>query len=546
MIIRFVGHFILLTGTLGSPLLPGAAPAGPDSASAPAPAPAVVETGLATPRSAAQGFLLAARAARYAEAAHYLDLSQVPREERATQGRLLARELKVVLDQKLWIDLDRLSEQQDGRQDDGLPPERDLVGVIQTPSGAFDIFLRRTRGSSGLNEWRFSPGTLDRVEDVYAEIGYPWLLSWIPEWATRMRVGNIEGWQWIALILLAVVAAFSSRLLTNGVYALVNLLSRRTEPEFRKRLLESIRPPVRLTSTMAVVALGGLYLRLSVPAKQRLTQVAVGLLVALVAWTLLRLVDLVVSRTLDRLHAQGQRRGVSTLVLLRRVAKGIILAVAAVALLQNLGFNVSGLLAGFGIAGAAVALAAQKTIENLFGGLVLAAEQTLRIGDMCRFGNQQGVIEDIGLRATRVRTLDRTVISIPNSEMSSIQIENLTMRDRIRLLTVINLRYETSPEQLTSVLEGLRELLKRDQRVDPVGHRVRFVAIGPYSLGVEMAAYILTRDLLTFLEIQEDLYLRIIKIVSESGTGLALPSQTLYMAGKPADDAGTPAQAPAR
>jgi MscS family membrane protein len=348
-----------------------------------------------------------------------------------------------------------------------------------------------------------------------------------------MRVGNVQAWQWIALLLLLALGILASQTLTRAVYAAVHLFGRRTEPEFRKRLLESVRLPVRLATTLAVVTLGSLWLHLSVPARRNLGHVGIGLLLALIAYALMKLVDLAVSRTLERLQAQGRRSGVSTLVLLRRCLKGVIVAVAGLALLQNLGFNVTGLLTGFGIAGAAIALAAQKTLENLFAGLVLAADEPVRIGDLCRFGNQQGIVEDIGLRSTRIRTFDRSVIYVPNAEMSTIQIENLAVRDRMRLLTTLSLRYETTQEQLTAVLGGIRELLAKDERVAPEDLRVRFVAFGPYSLDVEVMAYVLTTDFATFLEIREDLYLRIMRIVRESGTGFAFPSQTLYVAPDP-------------
>lgn len=537
---------IVLAAAMLWPLTPAAA-AAPDST----PAPIVrlggrySQAGLATPRAAATGFFAAARTTRYSDAAKFLDLKDVPESERAKRGPLLARELKVVLDQHFWVDLESLSDQPEGTRDDGLPPDRDRVGVIQTDRGAFAINLERTIAADGRGEWRFTAGTVERAGILYSETGYAAVLSWLPEWATGMRIGNVEGWQWLALLVLTALAVLVSRIVTRLIYAAVRALTQKTEPEFRNRMLESVRPPVQLISALAVVAMGAAYLRLSVPAKRTLGHIGVGLLVALVAWTLMRLVDLAISRTLAKLQAEGRRSGVSTLVLMRRVLKGVVVVVAVLALLQNLGFNVSGLLAGFGIAGAAIALAAQKSIESLFAGLVLSADEPVRIGDFCRVGTQQGTVEDIGLRSTRIRTLDRTVVSVPNSELASVHIENYASRDRIRLLTTLNLRYETTQAQLTAVLEGLRSLLAADQRVSPKDMRVRFVSFGAYSLNVEVVAFILTIDYPTFLAIQEELFLRFMTVVSESGTDFAFPSQTLYVARDPLGDAGEPATTPA-
>jgi MscS family membrane protein len=530
--------------TIACVMLAGAAPVARDSTARLLNRPRPVLTGsLASPRSAVQGFLIEARGANYVAATRYLDLSGLPETDRE-HGRRLARELKVVLDQRLWIDIESLSESPEGNLQDGLPADRERVGTILTSRGSTDIRLRRTIGPGGDGEWRFSPGSIDRVEALYDQVGYGPMLDWLPEWATGMRLGNVEGWQWIGLLLLAGLAILVSRTLTGLAYWIVRSLTRNTDPGFRERVLDSIRPPARLISALGVVVVGALVLRLPIPAGHMLTKVIIGLVITLFTWAAMRLVDLAVVRTIDRLRSQGRRSGVSTLVLMRRIIKGVIMVIGALVLLQNIGFNVTGILAGFGIVGAAIALAAQKTIENLFGGLVLTADEPVRIGDMCRFGDKQGVIEDIGLRSTRVRTLDRTVVSVPNAEMSSIQIENFNVRDRVRLLTTLDLRYETTNEQMKLLLSAIRELLKTDPRVVPDDVRVRFVGFGPYSLRIEVVAYVKTVDWAEFLEIQEDLFLRIMTIVNDSGAGFAFPSQTMYVARDTMNEAGVAPAAP--
>jgi MscS family membrane protein len=204
--------------------------------------------------------------------------------------------------------------------------------------------------------------------------------------------------------------------------------------------------------------------------------------------------------------------------------------IAVTGLLQLFGFNVTTIIAGLGIGGIAVALAAQKTIENLFGGLTLMADRPVRIGDYCRFGTQEGWVEDIGLRSTRVRTPGRTVISVPNAVFSSVDIENLTSRDRMRFFATLNLRYETTPDQLRDVLTRIRALLSGHPRVGSELLRVRFTAFGASSLDIELNAYILTPSVDEFLEIRESLLLEIMELVSKAGSGFAFPSRTVYMA----------------
>jgi MscS family membrane protein len=186
--------------------------------------------------------------------------------------------------------------------------------------------------------------------------------------------------------------------------------------------------------------------------------------------------------------------------------------------------------AGLGVGGIAVALAAQKTLENLFGGITLFADRPVKVGDFCSYDGQVGTVEEIGLRSTRIRTLDRTVVSVPNADFSNLRLENFARRDRMRLRTVIGVRYETTPEQLRYVLARLREILLAHPRVTDDPARARFVGFGAYSLDIEVLAYVDTPDWNEFLGIREHIYLLFMEAVKESGTGFAFPSTTTYLA----------------
>jgi MscS family membrane protein len=239
----------------------------------------------------------------------------------------------------------------------------------------------------------------------------------------------------------------------------------------------------------------------------------------------------------ERFQREGQGSGAGVVDVTMRMVRILLVVIAATGLLHIFGFNVTTIIAGLGIGGIAIALAAQKTIENLFGGLTLMADKPVRIGDYCRFGTQEGWVEDIGLRSTRVRTPFRTVISVPNSVFSSVELENLAARDRMRFFTTINLRYETTPDQMRHVLAGLRALFLSHPRVGRELLRIRFAKLGAASLDIEINAYIMTPDVDEFLAIREDLLLRVMEVVSAAGTGFAFPSQTIYMARDPGLDA---------
>jgi MscS family membrane protein len=286
--------------------------------------------------------------------------------------------------------------------------------------------------------------------------------------------------------------------------------------------------PLRLLLAVGVFHLGRRALFLPVVVQPGFSLVEGLLAVIAVTWLGLRLTT--VARDVIRLGVirRGQVTSLPVVDLAQQVAKIIVAILGLLTVLDVVGVNVTALVAGLGVGGIAVALAAQKTVENLFGGLTLIADQPVKVGDFCRFGEQVGTVERIGLRSTRVRTLDRTVVSIPNAEFANLKLENFADRDRIWLKVNLGLRYETTPDQLRHVLVHLRELLYAHPRIDPDPARVRFVGFGANSLDLEVYAYVRTRDYDEFLAVREDLYLRMMDVVAASGTAFAFPSQTVY------------------
>jgi len=177
-------------------------------------------------------------------------------------------------------------------------------------------------------------------------------------------------------------------------------------------------------------------------------------------------------------------------------------------------------------------LAAQKTVENLIGGVALVTDQPVRVGDFCRFGDRAGTVETIGFRSTRVRTLERTVVTIPNAEFAGLQLENFGKRDQILFRTTLGLRYETTPDQIRHILVEVERMLSIHPKVAPDSLWVRFVGFGAYSLNLQIFAYIRTREYGEFLIAREEILLRLMDIVHTSGSDFAFPSQTMYLGGE--------------
>ncbi|MCL4686656.1 mechanosensitive ion channel family protein [Myxococcota bacterium] len=476
-----------------------------------------------TPRSAVEGFLTAGRADDWERAAEYLDLRHLRAAERDERGRELARDLKGVLDRTLWVDLAELSEDPAGLRDDGLPAQRDLVGRIDAVQPPVPVYVDRVRRDDGVRIWKIASVTLREVPALAEQFGDGLLAEYLPEIFLTWSFLEIRLWQWIGLMILLGAAALVSWMIAWIAARILSPLWRRV-PVVRVMIA-----PLAMLIGIGCFSGWRLLLGLSLPAERAVGGlIRIGVVLAL-TWMGFRLVNAAEGVLAGRASRLGNPAAASMLTMGRRAAKTLVLLIALLGVLQNLGVNITALVAGLGVGGLAVALAAQKSLENLFGGITIVADQPVRVGDFCRFGDQVGTVEDIGLRSTRIRTLDRTVVTIPNAEFSSLQLENFAARDRFWWKPKLGLRYETTPDQMRWVLVEVRKLLYSHPRVDPDPARVRFVSFGAYSLDIEIFAYIHAADVSEYLEIGEDLNLRIMEIIANAGTGFAFPSQTLYV-----------------
>jgi MscS family membrane protein len=535
---RFSAVAVLVAVCLASPpafsQIPGLpttpAPVAP-APEAPAPPEAPPVYANITPRGATYNFLAEARRVDYAKAATHLDLSGIPAAQRAEQGPLLARHLKVVLDRTLWLDFEKISDDAAGNRDDGLAPNSELLGTIESWSGSVMVTLRRMRVEDGTSVWKFPPTLVEQIPALYDEFGYGWIGERVPDRLRTMRALGVESWQALGL-LIVVALAVGVGMAGAFVFARVTEpIVRRTRNQADDRVLAMVRRPARFVFAVAFLASVVPALHLPVGAHVWVNRFLTGLAFVAAVVLISSVIDGLAMAARDRMEREGHATGVGTINFVNGIVKVLLGGIALIGILQALGFNVTSLIAGLGIGGIAVALAAQKTLENLLGGFMLMTDQPVRIGDFCRFGDKSGVVEAFGYRSTRLRTLDRSVISIPNSELANVAIENMAARDRIRFVTTLQLRYETAADQLRAVLEGLRALLSGHPRVDrELLLRVRFAGFGESSLNVEIQCWITSRDEDEFRAIREELLLSMMDVVAANGSGFAFPSRTVYMA----------------
>lgn len=340
---------------------------------------------------------------------------------------------------------------------------------------------------------------------------------------------TVQVWQWAVLLLLVALAYFVGRWTAALLIKIAKPAAGRTKTRFDDLAFDLIAPPLRWIAAVVLFSFAAELLQLPDEAEVNLAHIEKLLLLLFSTWFVFRLVDALGKWAYDYLANRNMASATGILPMARRGVKVAVGLLVFLSILQNFGVNVTALLAGLGVGGLAIALAGQKTFENLFGGISVILDQPVRVGDFCKFGDQFGTLEYIGLRSTRVRTLDRTIVTIPNADFAEMNLENFSQRDKIWLYTTIGVRYETTPDQLRYLLVELRKILYAHPKVDPEPARVRFVKFNAYSLDLEVFAYVQTSDWNEFLGIREDIYLRMMNVIEQSGTEIAFPSQTTYL-----------------
>jgi MscS family membrane protein len=431
----------------------------------------------------------------------------------------LARELETILDRALWVNLERLSTEPGGDPDDGLPPDKDSLGTIETADAPVEVLIERVPQPGGPHVWKIASSTAAAIPALYAEFGWGPLARVLPAPFFELRLLRIRLWQWLGLALLGTVAWLVSWLARHVVVRIARVILA-ARGRIDSRLADSAADPIRMLIGLAIFAAGLPPLALAMPVHRFLVGMVTALTLVAFTWMILRVLDVMAARFERRLGAARNYRAVTAVPLVRRTLKVFIAAIAFIAALQNFGFNVTGLIAGLGVGGLAVALAAQKTVENLFGSVSLVADQPVRVGDVCRFGDTVGTVEDIGLRSTRVRTIDRTLVTIPNAQFSTLPLENLSRRDRIPIRATLTLPQGSTAERVRRVHDALRGMLAAHPKVDAGSARVRFVRMGPQALELELSAFVLTPVWDEYVDIREQILLQALDVMAADGVAL--------------------------
>jgi MscS family membrane protein len=486
------------------------------------------QLGRDTPYGTVFGFLQAAQQGDYSIAAEYLQMSPARRQ---SEGDALAMKLNVAMNRAFAGSL-RPSRDREGTPQEDVPLDRQKLGTMSAGDVEADLELVRVTDPSVGKIWLISSNTLTKVPELYDQVEARRVETRLPAWTVKHQLAGMPLWQWFALMLLIPVAAAAAWLLLVLLQIPLRVWARR-RGHVELVQWRSVSAPAWLLVGATVHRILATYLGLPLLPRHYYNQVVAVAVIVGFNWILWRVIRWFLQRVRNRALAHGHSGTGSLMLLGERIIKAIVVVMALFLILGVLGFNLSTALAGVGIGTLAVGFGAQQTIANLFGGVSVLGDEVIRVGDVCKFGDRTGTVEDIGLRSTRVRTEERTLLAIPNGTVATINVENLSRRDKLLFKTVLGLHSETSPDHVRYVLAQIREVLKGHPKIEGSTARVRLTEVTTSAINVELVCYVLTRDFDEFATAREDLLLRIMKFVEESGTNLASASQTLYLGGDP-------------
>lgn len=520
---HYLSIFILFVVTMGASV--AAAPAAPDTEAPAAETEHPDPLRRETPRSMVSGLIESLAELDYDRAAQYFDLPAATssRQRMNTVGQ--ARAFHALLDNGGSLKpFATLSNQPSGRIDDDLPLDQENVGEVTVQGKKTPILITRAE-VEGRQVWRISSATLGQIaaatrrapagteapQDEYLVAGAP-----VKDWGMLIGLGvMVFGGLWLVS---ALVVAAMRRLVADsaasGIY----------------RFFEAALPPASLLLAVAIFYTWAERLPVAIVARQTLLRYTGIVTVIALVWFGLRLVDAVAELVIARMQRRQRRQIVSVVTLLRRTVKILLLVFSGIGILDTFGIDVTTGIAALGIGGIALALGAQKTVENLVGSVTVIADRPLQVGDFIKVGDVVGTVEDVGIRSTRIRTLERTIVTIPNGDLSARQIENFAARDRFLFNPTIAVSYATSSAELQEALVIVRGVLAEEEKIAE-GWRARLGGITDRAFNIDVFSYIDTPEFDVQVVVRENLLFTIYQRLEAAGIRLAYPSQTVVFQG---------------
>lgn len=473
-----------------------------------------------TPRNAVESLLGWQQPGTWAIdlAARCLDPVRAP-----TEREMLARRIKEIYDwRNLYVQVDRLP-----NESDYVDPETGRARVTVHPELP-ELYVERQADG----QWRWPDEVLARVDRLHVEASGGWLDELVRKLPRSLRgtVFGVELWQYGALALLALVGLLLRKIIQFLVGGRIRQFVDRFGQVWATKLIAAVDSPGATLAMAGVLAIS--YPELKLPIKAALAmQVAVRLLaVVSVVWAAYRLVDVFAEALAFRAAKTASKLDDQLVPLVRRSLKIATVILGGLFVLQNLDVDVGSLLAGLGIGGIGIALAAKDTLANFFGSIMIFADRPFQIGDWVQLeGGTEGIVEEVGFRSTRIRTFYNSLVTVPNSKVADAKVDNYGARRYRRTYTSVRLPYETTPEQIQAFVEGVRAILRANPWVRKDYYEVHLSGFGPHALEVMLYFFFEVPTWSDELRERHNVFLEILRLAASLGIRFALPTSTVHL-----------------
>ncbi|MAT40454.1 MAG: mechanosensitive ion channel protein MscS [Ectothiorhodospiraceae bacterium] len=506
---------------------------------------------LSSPRAAFETYLVAmvnyGNAERPTQRSRFMkravqcfDLSGVAVNIREDVGPRFAIELKIFLDKYEIVDLDEIPESYTREK-----------YVWRKPVSGTEVSLVLLEEDSS---WVFSyatikslPELLELVEDrefvegvestVEVKSFADWVRARMPE-QLKQRAVLLENWQWIALLLIVIIGVIIERVFTFfAISWIAKAFKRATKDKNVKfKFGESYLRPLGIlimayfwSATLPLLGLAVDILNVLFFAAQVVIAVA-GV------WTAYRAVDVVASAFASIAERTPTKFDDLLVRMVRRVLKILVIAFGVLFVADNLDIDITSLLAGVGIGGIALALAAKDTVENLFGSVTVLVDRPFEIGDWIKVGDLEGTVEDVGFRSTRIRTFYNSVLVMPNSHLVNASVDNMGKRRYRRISAMLGVQYDTPPDKIDAFCEGIRVLIRNHPYTRKDFYLVYLNEFADFSLNIKLYTFHETPDWPTELRERHRLFVDIIRLAKRLGVEFAFPTQTIHISSMPVDE----------
>lgn len=483
--------------------------------------------GRSTPRGTLVGFSRAAARDDSFAAARYLQLDD---DQRQAATRLTSS-LKTLIDRDLHERLPEISDLPEGGLDDGLDENLEHIGPLDIGGVKSFITLVRVKDPETGLVWLISSDTLRQIPAVGDAASQSWVERHMPASLLKRELFGLTLAHWSLIVGLLLGTAVLLWLLDAAIAFVAIKLVRDAQ---RRRAWDTWNQATRLPAIIVLTIIVQFFAipPLGFPLSFRYVYARIGLVAFAIAfaWLLKRLLALAFRQARSMVRGKDRASTQSLMMLTERMVQALIIIIAIVVVLILMGVESKTALAGLGFLGVALALGAQKTVENLLGGIFMLSDKALAVGDYCTISNQSGWIEDVTLRSVRLRTVNQSLVSLPAGSLAQTGIENFATRRKIPVQCILRLRYGTRVQQLQRILAGTRALLAKDPNFEKESAYIRLVNFGAEAIELELFVYVLTSDGDMHRAVREELLLAIATLVEEAGSALA-PTRFIQVEG---------------